>query len=255
MPDADSRSPDAFTRTDGRGPLVLLCDHAVNFIPPEYGRLGLPASELERHIAYDIGAAALTRGLAARLGARAVLSGFSRLLIDPNRGLDDPTLVMRLSDGAVVPGNARIDAAERARRIERFYRPYDRAVAETIASVEAEGFAPVLVSIHSFTPFWKGRPRPWHVGVLYGRDARLAAPLLARLREDPALVVGDNEPYDGDLEGDTLDRHGTRHGRLHVLLEVRQDLVADEDGVAAWTDRLVPILERLAHARAARDAA
>jgi predicted N-formylglutamate amidohydrolase len=256
MPDADSHTPAAVTRIDGRGPLVLLCDHATNFIPPEYGRLGLPAPELQRHIAYDIGAAALTRHLATRLRVRAVLSGFSRLLIDPNRGLDDPTLVMRLSDGAVVPGNARIDPVERKRRIERFYRPYDQAVAETVAAVEAEGLAPLLFSIHSFTPFWKGRPRPWHVGVLYGRDARLAAPLLARLRDDPALNVGDNEPYDGDLEGDTLDRHATRHGRLHVLLEVRQDLVADDAGVAAWTDRLVPILERLAaDARTAHDAA
>ncbi len=235
----------ACTRLDGRGPLVLICDHATNFIPPEYGRLGLPESELRRHIAYDIGAAALTRTLAARLRARAILSGFSRLLIDPNRGLDDPTLIMRLSDGAVVPGNARIDDREREGRIERFYRPYHEAVAETVAGAESEGLEPILVSIHSFTPFWKGRARPWHVGVLYGRDARLAAPLLAALREDPALDVGANEPYGGGLEGDTLDRHGARRGRLHALLEIRQDLIADEEGVAAWTDRLHPILERL----------
>ena len=236
---------EVFERIDGRGPLVLLCDHATNRIPAEYGRLGLPASELGRHIAYDIGAAPLTRALAARLQARAVLSGFSRLLIDPNRGLDDPTLVMRLSDGAVIPGNARIDEAERNRRIERFYRPYDRAVADTVAAVEAEGLRPILFSIHSFTPFWKDRPRPWHAGVLYGRDARLGVPLLALLRQDPALTVGDNEPYGGDLEGDILDRHALRRGRTHVLLELRQDLIADEAGVAGWTERLVPILARL----------
>src|SRR5919206_4377922 len=113
MPAADALPPPAaFPRIDGRGPLVLLCDHATNFIPPEYGRLGLAEPELQRHIAYDIGAAAPTRHLAARLRVRAVLSGFSRLLIDPNRGLDDPTLVMRLSDGTVVPGNARIDDSE-----------------------------------------------------------------------------------------------------------------------------------------------
>src|SRR5919206_4646167 len=190
MPAADALPPPAaFPRIDGRGPLVLIGDHATNFIPPEYDRLGLPEPELRRHIAYDIGAAALTRRLAARLQARAVLSRFSRLLIDPNRGLDDPTLVMRLSDGAVVPGNARIDAAERARRIERFYRPYDQAVADTVADVQRAGLRPVLFSIHSFTPRWKGSPRPWHAGVLYGRDPRLAAPLLRMLRRDPALVV------------------------------------------------------------------
>ena len=247
----DTASPDlppgdaAFEHIGGRGSLIILCDHATNRIPSEYGCLGLPAPELNRHIAYDIGAAALTRALAARLEARAVLSGFSRLLIDPNRGLDDPTLVMRLSDGTVVPGNARIDQTERARRIARFYRPYDQAVAESIRAVEAERLRPILFSIHSFTPFWKGWPRPWHAGVLYGRDARLATPLLALLREDPGLLVGDNEPYGGQLEGDTLDRHAVRQNRLHVLLEVRQDLIASEGGVLAWTERLAPILERL----------
>jgi predicted N-formylglutamate amidohydrolase len=222
--------------------LVLIADHASNHVPAEYAALGLPASEFARHIAWDIGVEPLTRALAARLRVPAVLSHFSRLLIDPNRGDDDPTLVMRLSDGAVVPGNARIDAAERDARIERFWRPYDRAITDTIDGCFAAGRPPMLFSIHSFTPNWRGSPRPWHCGILWNRDPRLAEFLLDRLGADPALVVGDNEPYHGDLDGDTMNRHGLARGLVHGLLEIRQDLIAEPAGVAAWTDRLEPIL-------------
>ncbi|WP_035831617.1 N-formylglutamate amidohydrolase [Kaistia adipata] len=225
--------------------LVLICDHASSHVPPEYGSLGLPPSEFERHIAYDIGAAALTRALSARFGVPAVLSHFSRLLIDPNRGLDDPTLIMRLSDGAVVPGNAKIDAAERARRIARFYRPYDDAVNATIEAGMASGRLPMVLSIHSFTASWKGVPRPWHAGILWDADPRLARPLIDGLARDPAIVVGDNEPYHGALKGDTLYRHATRRGLAHALVEVRQDLIADPAGVAAWADRLAGVLTEL----------
>jgi predicted N-formylglutamate amidohydrolase len=158
--------------------LVLLCDHASNRLPQDYGGLGLPASEFERHIAYDIGAAALTRGLAQRLDATAVLSCFSRLLIDPNRGMDDPTLIMRLSDGAVVPGNRGVDEAERARRIARFHQPYHGAIAAAVAGVRARGHVPFLVSIHSFTPVWRGWQRPWHVGILWDRDEEVARAMI-----------------------------------------------------------------------------
>ena len=229
--------------------LVLIADHASNHVPAEYAALGLPPAEFERHIAFDIGVEPLTRVLAARLGVPAVMSHFSRLLIDPNRGDDDPTLVMRLSDGAVIPGNARIDAAERDARVERFWRPYDRAVTDTIDDCFSSGRAPILFSLHSFTPIWRGTPRPWHCGVLWNRDDRLSDFLLTRLGADPALVVGDNEPYHGGLDGDTMNRHGLRRGLVHALLEVRQDLVADAAGVAAWADRLEPIL-REAMARA-----
>ncbi len=222
--------------------LVLIADHASNHVPADLADLGLPAAEFARHIAWDIGVAPLTRALAARLGAPAVLSRFSRLVIDPNRGEDDPTLVMRLSDGAVVPGNARLDADGRRARIERFWRPYDAAVTTAIDAAFTAGRPPMLFSLHSFTPIWRGTPRPWHCGVLWDADPRLPEFLLARLGGDPALVVGDNEPYDGALEGDTMYRHGTRRGLVHAILEVRQDLIADEAGVAAWADRLEPIL-------------
>ena len=229
--------------------LVLIADHASNHVPADLADLGLPASEFARHIAWDIGVAPLTRALARRLGVPAVLSRFSRLVIDPNRGDDDPTLVMRLSDGAVVPGNARLDTAGREARIARFWRPYDAAVTRTIDAAFTAGRPPILFSLHSFTPIWRGVPRPWHCGVLWDADPRLPEFLLARLRGDPALVVGDNEPYDGALEGDTMYRHGTCRGLVHAILEIRQDLIADEPGVTSWADRLEPIL-RDAMARA-----
>ena len=225
--------------------LILLCDHASSHVPDDYGSLGLPPSEFERHIAYDIGAEALTRALAERFGIPAVLSHFSRLLIDPNRGLDDPTLIMRLSDGAVIPRNARIDAAERENRIARFYRPYDDAVNRTIEAGMASGRIPMILSIHSFTPLWKGKRRPWHAGILWDADPRLAQPLIAGLAEDPAIVVGDNEPYHGALKGDTLYRHATRRGLAHALVEIRQDLIADSAGVEEWADRLATVLTAL----------
>jgi predicted N-formylglutamate amidohydrolase len=224
---------------------LVLCDHASNAMPPEFHRLGLPESALERHIAYDIGAAWLSRRLARRLGCPALLSTFSRLLIDPNRGSDDPTLVMRLSDGAIVPGNAKLDAAGVAERVARFYRHYDDAIGDAVAEAMAAGLPPAIISIHSFTPFWKGKPRPWHIGLLWDRDDRLVAPLLAALRADPSLVVGDNEPYAGWLSGDTIDRHATRHGLPNLLIELRQDLIATRADAEAWADRLADLIAPL----------
>lgn len=222
--------------------IVLLCDHARNTIPPEYRDLGLPADQLQRHIAYDIGAEALTRRLAGLFNAPAVMSQFSRLLIDPNRGEDDPTLVMRFSDGAIVPGNARIGEDEVERRIKRFFRPYDDAVSETIETAIGSGVLPVVVSIHSFTPIWRGVPRPWEVGILWARDGRFSAPLIEALWAEGDLTVGDNEPYHGALKGDVIDRHALRRGLPNTLIEVRQDLIADESGVEAWAERLYRVM-------------
>lgn len=225
--------------------LILVCDHARSALPPGYGTLGLPESAFARHIAYDIGVEGVTRGLCRELGAPAVIAGFSRLLIDPNRGLDDPTLIMQLSDGTIVPGNVGISRAERERRIARYYRPYHRAIAALIEAGLARGRPPALLSIHSFTPAWKGVARPWHAGVLWHGDGRLAAPLLAALRGDRRLVIGDNEPYSGGLDGDTLDVHATRRGLVSALVEIRQDLIADEAGIREWTDRLAGLLPEI----------
>lgn len=226
--------------------LVLLADHATNHLPERYGKLGLPDSAFARHIAYDIGVEGLTRSLAARLGAPAVMSRFSRLLIDPNRGEDDPTLIMKISDGAIIPGNHPITPEESRLRLESFHRPYHGAVADTIGQVAAaSGRAPLVLSLHSFTPAWKGVPRPWQITVLWDSDHRVVHPLLAELGALPGIVAGDNEPYDGALRGDTMYRHCMTAGIPHALIEVRQDEIAKEAGVAAWAGRLAPIFERL----------
>ncbi len=221
--------------------LILFCDHASNALPPAYGGLGLSRESLCRHIAYDIGVETVVRRLAALTGAPAALAMFSRLLIDPNRGEDDPTLVMRLSDGALVPGNARIGAQEIARRVEAFWRPYRDACARMIEAALARGAVPSLLGIHSFTPYFKGRARPWQVGVLWDSDPRLAAPLIEALRGEN-LVVGDNEPYDGALRGDSMYEHSTRRGLPGALIEIRQDLLQTPEQCEAWAARLARIL-------------
>ena len=226
--------------------MVLLADHAGRELPAEYGDLGLPAAEFERHIAYDIGVAGVTRELARLLGVPAVMARFSRLLIDANRGEDDPTLIRQLYDGTIVPANYPLDEDERERRLERYYRPYHDAAGSLIASVAAaSGAAPFVFSIHSFTPSMQGRARPWHVGVLWDSDPRAVRPLLDMLAADPALTVGDNEPYDGALRGDTMYRHAIVNGYAHALLEIRQDLIAAQSGQSAWAQRLAPILEAI----------
>ena len=236
---------DSFCVVPGRADagVILLCDHAGNALPPEYGTLGLPADQLKRHIAYDIGAGQVTRDLAAALDVPAVLTRYSRLLIDPNRGRDDPTQIMRLSDGAVIPGNRHLDEAERERRTRLYYDPYHRAIDGVIDACIASGTPPVLLSIHSFTESWKMVARPWHVGVLWdNKDARLARPLLEHFYAEGDLIVGENEPYAGQLEGDCLWQHGTCRGLVNAIIEIRQDLIRDAQGQAQWARRLCRIV-------------
>jgi predicted N-formylglutamate amidohydrolase len=224
--------------------LVLVADHARNALPQQYGDLGLPAAEFERHIAYDIGVEMVIRELARLTGAPAVYATWSRLLIDPNRGEDDPTLIRQLYDGTLVPANYPMSEAERERRLALFYRPYHDAVGAMIASVHAAtGAAPFVFSVHSFTPTMQGRARPWHVGLLWDRDDRAARALIDMLAADPALVVGDNEPYDGALRGDTMYKHCIVNGYAHALIEIRQDLIATEAGALEWAARLAPMLD------------
>jgi predicted N-formylglutamate amidohydrolase len=225
--------------------LVLLCDHAANALPEAYGSLGLPPHEFHRHIAYDIGAAGVTERIAEALNAPALFARYSRLLIDPNRGADDPTLIMQISDGAVVPGNATIDEAERSARIVRYYAPYHAAISEAIDAALEAGKPPVLFSVHSFTSAWRGVQRPWHVAVLWDKDPRLALPLLDAFQAIPGVVAGNNVPYSGKLYGDTLYRHGTARGLAHVLIELRQDLIMAPEGQAEWGDRLAELLRTI----------
>lgn len=224
---------------------VVTCDHASNRVPDDVagGDLGLPAEDMARHIAYDVGALGVARAMGAALDAPVVASRFSRLVIDPNRGEDDPTLLMQIYDGSIIPANRGVSDAELERRLDRFHRPYHRALADAVAAPTD----PIIVAIHSFTPQLRGRePRPWHVSVLYAGDTRLAYPLLARLQDEKDLCVGDNEPYSGHLPGDALDRHGVVPGRLHVLIEVRNDLIESAADQEAWGKRLAQLLEAAA---------
>jgi len=230
------------TGQDRPGRWVVTCDHATNTIPAEVGGgdLGLPAEDMARHIAYDVGAAGVTWALAELLDAPAILSNFSRLVIDPNRGEDDPTLLMKLYDGTIIPANRHTDDAERERRLNAYYRPYHSALEQLIASRDT----PVILSIHSYTPQLAGRPlRPWHVGLLYADDTRLALPLLDRLRRESDLCVGANEPYGGHLAGDAIDRHAIANGHPNVLIEIRNDLIETEAQQVAWAERLAPLLQ------------
>ena len=234
----------AFETIDGdlsKG-LILLCDHASSFLPEKYGSLGLGGEQFNRHIAYDIGARALTCGLAARLNVPAVMSTFSRLLIDPNRGTDDPTLVMKLSDGTIIKGNHPISESEVNERILRYYQPYHRAIAALIERSLKSGVVPMIFSIHSFTHMWKDVPRQWHAAILWDNDSRLPIKLLEELGRQSDIIVGDNEPYDGAMGNDTMFAHCTRRGLAHALLEVRQDLIGDEAGIEEWVERICKAL-------------
>lgn len=231
---------------DSKLGILLTADHALRDLPAQYGTLGLAKHQFDRHIAYDIGVEELTRNLASRINAPAVMAGFSRLLIDPNRGEDDPTLVMQLSDGAVISGNYPMTSEEREFRLKNFYRPYHETIGRFSHQIKQNvARAPFIVAIHSFTPRWKNVARPWHIGLLWDKDPRVVIPLLKMLRDDADLVVGDNEPYDGALRNDALYRHATVKGYPHVLIEIRQDLIADNAGVARWAERLAPMLLKI----------
>ena len=228
---------------EGRAPVLLLCDHAGRRIPPWLEGLGLPGHELERHIAFDIGAAEVTRGLARLLDAPAVLCHVSRLVIDPNRLPGDPASIPAVSDGTVVPGNQELGPAEVRRRRAYAFMPYHRTVARQIARLRRLHGVPALISLHSFSPSLGRVARPWAVAVLWDEDTRLAAPVLAGLRRDPALAVGANEPYSGRFPiGYSIPFHAARGGLPHVTFELRQDLIADPEDAAAWAARLAGVL-------------
>lgn len=219
---------------------LIICDHACNTVPPDVagGDLGLPREDMERHIAYDVGAYGVAQHLGTLLDAPVIASNFSRLVIDPNRGEDDPTLLMKLYDGSIIPANRYADRAEIARRLNLCYRPYHDALARMAALPHA-----VILSVHSFTRQLRGRdPRPWDIGVLFAEDRRLTDPLIARLQAETDLCIGANEPYGGHLPGDAIDRHAIAQGRPNALIELRNDLIADHAQQRAWAERLVPVL-------------
>jgi len=225
---------------DRPGRWLITCDHATNCVPPfvNHGDLGLPREDMERHIAYDVGAYEVAKLLGQSLNSPVIGSNFSRLVIDPNRGEDDPTILMKLYDGSIIPGNRQADATERAMRLEACYRPYHQALAQLADSPDV-----IIVSIHSFTRQLRGRPpRPWEIGVLYPDGEAFSPALIAQLQAEGDMCVGVNEPYTGYLPGDAIDRHGTKMGRPNTLIELRNDLIADHAGQHHWAERLAPIL-------------
>ncbi len=220
---------------------LVTCDHAANTVPQAVngGTLELPGCEMGRHIAFDLGAKSVAERLAVCLDGPLVCANFSRLVIDPNRGLIDPTLIMKLYDGTIIPANHPLSDAERQRRIDAYWRPYHEAY-ETLAARRDDT---VIVAMHSFSPKLNGRsPRPWEIGVLHAGDCALGPALIKRLQLEKDLCVGDNEPYAGHLPGDAVDQHAIQKGRPNVLIELRHDVIETPTQQQAWASRLAPIL-------------
>lgn len=242
---ADDPPPYELVNPGGSAPLLLVCDHASYAVPAALHGLGLDESALRRHIGWDIGAADVTRRLAAMLDARAVLAGYSRLVIDCNRPLGSPTSILAISDGVSIPGNAALDGAAATARAGACFAPYHDVIEELLDATAARPGAPVpaLISMHSFTPLFEGFERPWHIGILWDRDDRLAKPLMKAFAADPLIHVGDNQPYSGaSLTPYSTPRHAEARGYRHVTVEIRQDLIDTHHGAEIWAQRTAAAL-------------
>jgi predicted N-formylglutamate amidohydrolase len=230
----------------GQAHMVIICDHASNRVPAGYGDLGLPAAAFERHIAWDIGAAGISEILAQRFNAPAILSTVTRLLIDCNRQFEDPGLTPAVSDGTEIPANRDLSDEERAKRWRLYHQPYHAAIAQAIDRQLASGRQPIVLSIHSMTPTMRGTARPWQITVCWDNDQRLSTPMLAALRACAGIVVGDNEPYNLDPNEDySVPVHAVRRGLKHLLIEFRQDEVADAVGQQRWATLFGDCLEQV----------
>lgn len=236
-------------------PFLLVGDHAGNRIPASLGNLGLPVSERERHIAWDIGIAELGFALADRIGASFIHQIYSRLVIDCNRRPGAPDSIPEISDGTAVPGNAVVDAEQAAMRATTFHAPYQHAIAAELDRRAGEGIDTILIALHSFTPRMSGFDRPWHAGILHDAgDSRFARALLDALRADYGLCVGDNEPYSMDTIDFTIPHHAYPRSLPYAEIEIRQDLLSDKAGIDGWCERLNRTLNAaLANYRAASD--
>ncbi|UCH40527.1 MAG: N-formylglutamate amidohydrolase [Gammaproteobacteria bacterium] len=232
----DDPPPFTIINEQGQGKVLLVGDHVSNEIPKSLHNLGLDAESLEQHIAYDIGTRKLINHLSQHLDAPAVLAGYSRLVVDLNRSLEDDSVMPEVSDNTVVPGNQDMSAEHRNQRIHSFYTPYRKAVDSMLHRFRDNGIVPAFISIHSFTPEMAGFARPWHVGILWDKDPRIPVPLMQNLRAHPDdFNIGDNEPYSGKHPADyTIDHHAEASGIPHVSIEIRQDLVNTEDGAECW---------------------
>ena len=239
-------APYEVVNADSASPLVIHCDHGGNKVPAALRKLGLPDDVFDKHMAWDIGAAAVARGLALRLGATAVLARISRLVIDANRAWGDPDAAPSVSDGLSIPGNRDLSLDDVLARATTMTAPYHQAIDVAIAQVMRSGRTPIILSIHSFTPALMNRtlakPRPWHVGVMFSRDERLARALAIGLRARPGFIVGENQPYSGVTHGYCLKLHGLAQGLPHAQVEIRQDLVCTPAGEDWWADLLAEIV-------------
>ena len=242
----DDAAPVAEENPLGRSPFLLTSDHFGRSIPRKLGDLGLPESELTRHIAWDIGIAGVARALSQHLDAHLIAQHYSRLVIDCNRPPIAASSIPLISEATVIPGNEGLNRAETGARRREVFDPYHRRIENVIERRLAAGRPTILVSLHSFTPVYAGIKRPWHVGTLYQKDTRLPPLLLKHLRAQSDLVVGDNEPYAVNDETDyTIPVHGEARGLMNTGIEIRQDLISDQAGEAQWAERLAAIFAEI----------
>jgi predicted N-formylglutamate amidohydrolase len=239
----DSRSPVVAENPEGTGPFAIVCDHASNTIPEEYRSFGFADDALQTHIAWDPGALAVARRLSARLDAPLFWPDVSRLVIDCNRSPDASSLIVTESEGRKVEANRALSAAERSRRLDRIHTPYHAAIGDCLRRRLAARLPTALIAVHSFTPVYLGKARPWQVGIVFDADRRMADLLVRALEADKALTVGINEPYSpADHVYYTVARHAGPRGLPAAMIEIRNDEIGDEAARRRWADRLANIL-------------
>ena len=240
---ADEPAPVTVTNAGGQSPFLLVADHAGNRVPRALGRLGVAETEYERHIAWDIGIAGLGRLLSDALDANLIQQNYSRLVIDCNRPPGTAESIPEVSERTAIPGNVGLSEERKAARARAIFSPYHERIDAELDRRRQAGRPAVLIALHSFTPVFKGEARPWHAALLYNRDARFSRQLMALLTSEKGLIVGDNMPYFvSDATDYTIPVHGERRGLLHAIIEVRQDLIADEGGQREWALRLARLL-------------
>lgn len=244
--DDDEVPPVLEENAGSQSPFFFTCDHYGRLIPRALGDLGVPASEMERHIAWDIGIAGVATLLAKEMDVHLIAQRYSRLVIDCNRPFESAGSIPLISEATEIPGNGGLDAAQAAARRQAIFVPYHNRIAQALDARKARGLPTILVSLHSFTPVYAGIARPWHIGTLYHRDDRLPHLLRDKLRLEGDLVVGDNEPYAvSDTTDYTIPVHGERRGLMHTGIEIRQDLIGDQSGQHQWAERLARILREI----------
>jgi predicted N-formylglutamate amidohydrolase len=228
----------------GESPVIFVCEHASNNIPPEYQGLGLKVDILSKHVAFDIGAREVAIGLSEQMNACAVLANFSRLLIDPNRIEDHPHLIPEQSDGIIIPGNQNLCPKDRDKRLKQYHNSFHAGLKDVVNEALLGGQRPIMLGIHSFTPQMDGQARPWPISIMWNTDERASSRLIAGLRAQ-GHDVGLNEPYSGKELFHTMNVHGGGNGLSHALIEIRQDQINDKKGIDIWVQNLIPVIKSL----------